>query len=63
MNERMNMLVRGRHVITDPAVGASGVLDDAAVLVAGSRIASVGAGPCSAGDIPGRGWWATASSC
>jgi len=39
----MDMLVRGRHVITDPAVGDPGVLDDAAVLVSGSRIAAVGA--------------------
>src|SRR6266705_6880859 len=40
---RMDMLVRGRHVITDPAVGDPGVLDDGAVLVSGSRIAAVGA--------------------
>src|SRR5258705_355061 len=39
---RMDMLVRGRHVITDPAVGDPGVLDDGAVLVSGSRIAAVG---------------------
>src|SRR5512132_3741471 len=40
---RMDMLVRGRHVITDPAVGDPGVLEDGAVLVSGSRIAAVGA--------------------
>src|SRR5690349_24951953 len=39
----MDMLVRGRHVITDPAVGEPGVLEDGAVLVSGSRIAAVGA--------------------
>src|SRR5258706_8874655 len=39
---RMAMLVRGRHVITDPAVGDPGVLDDGAVMVSGSRIAAVG---------------------
>ena len=39
----MDMLVRGRHVITDPAVGDPGVLEDGAVLVSGSRIAAVGA--------------------
>ena len=38
----MDMLVRGRYVITDPAAGDAGVLDDAAVLVSGSRIAAVG---------------------
>ena len=27
----MDMLVRGRHVITDPAVGDPGVLDDGAL--------------------------------
>jgi cytosine/adenosine deaminase-related metal-dependent hydrolase len=36
------MLVRGRHVITDPIAGDAGVLEDAAVLVSGSRIAAVG---------------------
>ena len=39
----MDMLVRGRHVITDPAIGDPGVLEDGAVLVSGSRIAAVGA--------------------
>jgi hypothetical protein len=39
----MDMLVRGRHVITDPAVGDPGVLEDGAVLVSGSRITEVGA--------------------
>src|SRR5258706_4278130 len=39
---RMDMLVRGRHVITAPAGGDPGVLDDGAVLVSGSRIAAVG---------------------
>jgi len=39
----MDMLVRGRHVITDPVVGDPGVLGDGAVLVSGSRIAAVGA--------------------
>lgn len=38
----MNLLVRGQHVITDPTAGEAGVLRDAAVLVAGSRIAAVG---------------------
>ena len=57
----MDMLVRGRHVITDPAVGDPGVLDDGAVLVSGSRRS--GRGPRSAGGIPARGWWATAGSC
>jgi hypothetical protein len=59
----MDMLVRGRHVITDPAVRDPGVLEDGAVLVSGSRIAAAGPGPRSAGGIPGRGWWATAGSC
>ncbi len=48
----MDMLVRGRHVITDPAVGDPGVLDDGAVLVSGS-----------AGNTRAPGWWATAGSC
>ena len=38
----MDLLVRGRHVITDPTAGDAGVLGDAAVLVSGSRIAAVG---------------------
>jgi cytosine/adenosine deaminase-related metal-dependent hydrolase len=38
----MDMLLRGRYVMTDPAAGDAGVLDDAAVLVSGSRIAAVG---------------------
>jgi len=37
----MDLLVRGQHVIADPAAGAAGVLDDAAVLVSGSRIGAV----------------------
>jgi len=38
----MDLLVRGRHVITDPAAPDGGVQDDAAVLVTGSRIAAIG---------------------
>ncbi|HXJ81537.1 MAG TPA: amidohydrolase family protein [Candidatus Methylomirabilis sp.] len=38
----MDLLIRGQHVITDPAAGAAGVLSDAAVLVSGSRIVDVG---------------------
>src|SRR5262245_1483565 len=38
----MDLLVRGRHVITDACAGEGGVLDDAAVLVSGSRIGAVG---------------------
>lgn len=38
----MDLLVRGQYVITDAADGAAGVLGDAAVLVTGSRIVSVG---------------------
>src|SRR5262245_56752445 len=38
----MDLLVRGRYVITDAAAGDAGVLDDAAVLVSGSRIAALG---------------------
>jgi 5-methylthioadenosine/S-adenosylhomocysteine deaminase len=38
----MDLLVRGRHVITDASAGDAGVLDDSAVLVSGSRIAAVG---------------------
>src|SRR5690349_4006409 len=49
---RMDMLVRGRHVITDPAVGDPGLLDDGAVLVSGSRIAAVGAWTALRGRHP-----------
>ena len=38
----MDLLVRGQHVIADPAAGPAGVLGDAAVLVSGSRIGAVG---------------------
>jgi len=38
----MDLLVRGRYVITDASAGGAGVLDDAAVLVSGSRISAVG---------------------
>src|SRR5215470_4612970 len=38
----MDLLVRGQYVITDAAAGDAGVLSDAAVLVAGARIAAVG---------------------
>jgi cytosine/adenosine deaminase-related metal-dependent hydrolase len=38
----MDLLVRGRYVITDAAERDAGVLRDAAVLVSGSRIAAVG---------------------
>src|SRR5262249_51977925 len=43
--ERMDLLVRGRYMITDAAAGDRGVRDDAAVLVSGSRIAVVGDWP------------------
>jgi hypothetical protein len=35
----MDLLVRGQHVITDPATGAAGVRGDGAVLVSGSGVA------------------------
>jgi cytosine/adenosine deaminase-related metal-dependent hydrolase len=38
----MDLLVRGRHVIVDAAAGDTAVLDDAAVLISGPRIAAVG---------------------
>ena len=38
----MDLLVRGRHVITDASAGPAGVLGDSAVLVSGSRITAVG---------------------
>jgi 5-methylthioadenosine/S-adenosylhomocysteine deaminase len=38
----MELLVRGQHVIADPAARGAGVLADAAVLVSGPRIAAVG---------------------
>lgn len=38
----MDLLVRGRYVITAASAGAAGVLDDSAVLVSGSRISAVG---------------------
>jgi cytosine/adenosine deaminase-related metal-dependent hydrolase len=38
----MDLLVRGQHVITDPAAGDAGILSEAAVLVTGSRIAAIG---------------------
>jgi len=38
----MDLLVRGQYVITDAGAGDAGVLSDAAVLVAGARIAAVG---------------------
>ncbi len=62
----MDMLVRGRHVVADPAAGAPGVLGNssaAAVLVSGSPSPPSAAGPRSAAGIRARGWWATASSC
>jgi 5-methylthioadenosine/S-adenosylhomocysteine deaminase len=40
----MDLLVRGRHVITAASAGRAGVLDDSAVLVSGSRISAVGEG-------------------
>jgi hypothetical protein len=55
----MDLLVRGQHVITDPAAGAAGVLGDSAVLVSGSRIVAVAA---SAAGMRGRGSWVTARS-
>jgi cytosine/adenosine deaminase-related metal-dependent hydrolase len=38
----MDLLVRGRYVITDPSAAGPGILEDAAVLVSRSRITAVG---------------------
>ena len=39
----MDMLVRGRYVITDPTAGEDSVLNDSTVLVSGGKIAAVSA--------------------
>jgi len=38
----MDLLVRGQHVIADPAAGDAGILGESAVLVSGSRITAIG---------------------